>query len=253
MSRTVFVTGGAAGIGSGIVAAFAAAGDRVFAVDISAERLAKAVALIGGQVEPVVLDVSDEDAVQAAIGRVHASAGSLDVVVNNAGVADGKPDVTDMTTSVWERVLAINLTGTFYCAREAARIMVPQGHGRIINIASISVFSGRANGVAYSASKAGVYGLTRRMAIELAPHNVTSNCVLVGGVDTEIWSTSQDILGTDFHDHEPLSEEVRDVIVPARRFGTAEEIAAAVMYLASDAAGFVNGVALPVDGGQLAV
>jgi NAD(P)-dependent dehydrogenase (short-subunit alcohol dehydrogenase family) len=254
MSRTVVVTGGAAGIGAAITRAFAAAGDRVFAGDISRDGLDAIISSVEG-VEPLVFDVSDEDAVRRAMQQAHEATGSLDVVINNAGVADGKPDVVDMTTRLWDRVIAINLTGTFYCAREAARLMVPQRRGRIINIASISVLSGRTNGVAYTASKAGVFGLTRRLAYELGPHGITTNCILTGAIETDIWSHSQSILGDDFPagEHIPLSEELRNELVPARRRGSTEEVAAAAVYLASEGAAYVNGASLPVDGGRLAV
>jgi NAD(P)-dependent dehydrogenase (short-subunit alcohol dehydrogenase family) len=255
MNRTVVVTGAGAGIGAAITASFAAAGDRVFACDISSEHLENMMSKTEGHVEPVVLDVSDESLVQEIMIRAQTDTGSLDVLVNNAGVADGKASVLEMSTRLWERVLTINLTGAFLCAREAARLMVPQGRGRIINIASISVLSGRTNGVAYTASKAGMFGMTRRLAYELGPHGITTNCILVGAIDTDIWHSSQSILGDDFPpgEHIPMSEELRRELVPARRRGNPEEIAAAVLYLASDTAAFVNGASLPVDGGRLAV
>jgi NAD(P)-dependent dehydrogenase (short-subunit alcohol dehydrogenase family) len=255
MSRTVFVTGAAAGIGAAITRAFAAAGDHVFAGDISGERLDALVGEVAGKVEPVLLDVADEGSVRDAVKRAYDATGSLDVVINNAGVADGQPGIVDMSTGLWNRVIAINLTGTFFGAREAARIMVPQGRGRIINIASISVLSGRTNGAAYTASKAGVFGLTRRLAYELGPHGITANCILVGAIDTEIWGNSQGIIGDDFPlgEHLPLAPEVRKELYRAGRRGTPDEIAAAAVYLASEGAAFVNGVALPVDGGRLAV
>jgi NAD(P)-dependent dehydrogenase (short-subunit alcohol dehydrogenase family) len=255
MSRTVVVTGAGAGIGEAITHAFAMAGDRVFATDISEERLQAVVDQIDGLIEAVVLDVTDEDAVRRVLESAHGKTGALDVMVANAGVADGKPALVDTTTRLWRRVIDINLTGAFFCMREAARLMIPQKHGRIINIASISALSGRTNGAAYIASKAGVAGLTRRLAYELGPHGITTNALLVGAITTDIWQTSQGVLGDDFPpgEHVPLSEDARRELSPSRRFGTPNEVASAVLYLASEAAGFVNGASLPVDGGRLAV
>src|SRR5438128_1478179 len=146
MSRTVVVTGAGSGIGAAIAVAFAELGDHVYACDISAQRLEAVAAEHEGNVTAVAVDVSDEHAVQRVIRDADKESGRLDVLVNNAGVADGRPDVVDVTTDLWRRVLDINLSGTFYGAREAARIMRPRGVGRIVNVASTSAFSGRGNG-----------------------------------------------------------------------------------------------------------
>jgi NAD(P)-dependent dehydrogenase (short-subunit alcohol dehydrogenase family) len=254
MSRTVVVTGAGSGIGAAIATAFAEVGDRVYGCDISQARIEEVCARLGENAKPVVLDVSDEQAVQGIIRQADEETGQLDVLVNNAGVADGKPDLVNATTELWRRVLDINLSGSFYAGREAARIMVPRGSGRIINMASVSTFSGRANGVPYSASKAGIMGLTQRMAFELGPHGITVNAILPGAITTGIGATTEEVLGDAFPNvsHPLLSAEALRSIVPVGRRGSPEEVAAAAIFLASEAASYINGVMLPADGGWLA-
>jgi 3-oxoacyl-[acyl-carrier protein] reductase len=254
MSRTVIVTGAGSGIGAAMAAAFAGIGDRVFACDISGERAEEVSAELGDRVVPVVLDVSDEEAVIRAIRDADAQTGRLDVLISNAGVGDGKPDFIDTTTELWRRVLDINLSGAFYAGREAARLMVPRGTGRIVNVASVSTFSGRANGVPYTVSKAGMFGLTQRLAYELGPHGITVNAILPGAITTGIGATTAEVLGEAMPDvsHPLLTADDLRGLVPAARRGTADEVAAAAVFLASTEASYVNGVMLPVDGGWLA-
>jgi NAD(P)-dependent dehydrogenase (short-subunit alcohol dehydrogenase family) len=201
-----------------------------------------------------VVDVSDEDQIRSAVRAAHEQSGTVDVLVNVAGVADGKPDFVETTTALWRRVLDINLSGTFFASQEAARFMVDQGSGRIINMASVSTFSGRANGVAYTVSKGGIYGLTNRMAWELGPHGVTVNAILPGAITTGIGQNTPELLGDLFPQSTPglLTSADLAAIVPAGRRGAPEDVAAAAVFLASPAASYINGVALPVDGGWLA-
>jgi NAD(P)-dependent dehydrogenase (short-subunit alcohol dehydrogenase family) len=253
MSRTVIVTGAGSGIGAAIARAFAAQDDVVVACDISAERLQQVAPDLGSQARTVTLDVSDEAAVRAAVREAHEETGRLDVIVNNAGVGDGKPDFVDIDSALWRRVLDINLSGCFYGAQEAARIMVPQGSGRIINMASISSFSARPNGVPYTVAKAGIFGLTQRMAYELAPHGITVNAIVPGAITTGIGSTTTEVLGDLFPatNHGLVAADELRFLVPMARRGSAEEVAAAVVFLASEGASYVTGVMLPVDGGWL--
>jgi NAD(P)-dependent dehydrogenase (short-subunit alcohol dehydrogenase family) len=254
MSRTVVITGAGSGIGAASAQAFAANGDRVFVCDISSERAQAAAATAGGDARPFVLDVADESAVQHVVSRAHEETGSVDVLVNNAGIGDGQPTMVETPTDLWRRVLDINLSGSFYGARAAAAIMLEQGSGRIINVASVSTFSGRANGVPYTVSKAGILGMTQRLAFELGPHGITVNAILPGAISTAIWGTTQEILGDDMPPQHPR-EGARDQMlarIPAGRPGTADEVASAILYLASEGASYINGVMLPVDGGWLA-
>jgi NAD(P)-dependent dehydrogenase (short-subunit alcohol dehydrogenase family) len=253
VSRTVVITGGGSGIGAATAQAFAAAGDCVFVCDISAERAEGVVEQIGADARAYVLDVSDESAVREAIRGAREATGRLDVVVNNAGIGDGQPDIVETPTELWRRVLDINLSGSFYAAREAAAIMLEQRAGRIINVASISTFSGRANGVPYTVSKAGIFGMTQRLAHELGPHGITVNAILPGAISTGIWENTQEVLADQMPPPRSPAGSREQMLgrIPAGRPGTAEEVASAIVYLASKDAAYVNGVALPVDGGWL--
>jgi NAD(P)-dependent dehydrogenase (short-subunit alcohol dehydrogenase family) len=254
VSRTVLVTGAGSGIGAAIARAFDELGDRVSAADISAERVEAVVGKLSDRARSTAVDVSDEKGIRAAVRSAHEQTGSLDVLVNVAGVADGKPEFVETTTELWRRILDVNLSGTFYASQEAARVMLEQGSGRIINMASISTFSGRPNGVAYTVSKAGILGLTTRMAWELGAHGITVNVILPGAISTGIGANTPELLGDLFPQSSGTLMTAADLasLVPVGRRGTAEEVAAAAVFLASEAASYVNGVALPVDGGYLA-
>ena len=254
MSRTVVVTGAGSGIGAAIARAFDQLGDRVSAFDISSERLEAVLGELSDRARGTVVDVSDEEDIRGAVKTANDEAGSLDVLVNVAGVADGKPEFVQTTTELWRRILDVNLSGTFYASQEAARIMIEQGSGRIINMASISTFSARANGAAYTVSKAGIYGLTQRLAWELGSHGITVNAILPGAITTGIGGNTRELLGDLFPQSSGGLMTAADLaaLVPVGRRGTADEVAAAAVFLASEAASYINGVALPVDGGLLA-
>jgi NAD(P)-dependent dehydrogenase (short-subunit alcohol dehydrogenase family) len=255
MKRTVVVTGAGSGIGLAIAQAFAEAGDAVFACDVSPERVEAAVATLGDSAQGGVVDVSSFDQVKAFVEGAASETGRLDVMVNNAGVADGKPSITETSIELWRRVLDINLDGCFYGCKVAAEIMISQGNGRIINIASVSSFRGGMNGIPYTVSKAGILGLTRRMAFDGGPSGVTTNAICPGAIATDIPANSRSVLGADFPESSQGIGTPTDMIkllVPAGRRGSPEEVAAVALFLASEAAGYVNGVAVPVDGGWLA-
>jgi len=231
--RVALVTGGARGIGAAIVERLAAAGHRVLIGDIdleAADYLARHLKQDGRDVQAVHLDVSQPDAIRRAFASIESHFGCCDILVNNAGIA--------RTYSF----LDVNLTGPMLCAQYAARMMVPRQWGRIINIASISGVRASAGRTAYGTSKAALIGLTRQIAIELAPLGITANGIAPGPVDTPM----------TFVLHSPVARENFARAVPTGRYAAPEEIAAVVAFLASEEASYVNGQTIPVDGGFLA-
>ena len=169
-SRTVVVTGAGSGIGRAIAEAFAAENDTVYVCDISAERTAEVAAALGAPERGGTVDVSDEDQIGAFLRAAHEQTGRLDVLVNAAGIFDGYAGVTETSAGLWRKILDVNLTGCFLGAKAAAELMIPQGSGRIISIGSIATFRGGADGIAYSAAKAGMHGMTRRLALDVGRH-----------------------------------------------------------------------------------
>jgi NAD(P)-dependent dehydrogenase (short-subunit alcohol dehydrogenase family) len=193
--------------------------------------------------------------VDAGVGAAVANLGPLGIMVNAAGILDGYSPAQDMAPVLWERVIAINLTGTFFGCRRALADMVPAGRGRIVNVASVAGLVGSGGGPAYTASKHGVVGLTRQLAITYAASGVTVNAICPGAVQTGLRANSARILGADAP---PMtggvgaSDEAVRRVTPAGRRGTVEEMAQAVCFLASEAAAYVTGHTLVVDGGWTA-
>jgi len=175
------------------------------------------------------------------------------VMFNNAGILDGYFNVDDVDEAVWRRVLDIDLTGVFLGCKRALREMLPQGRGRIINMASVAGLNGTGGGAAYIAAKHGVVGLTRQMAVAYGARGITVNCVCPGAIPTSLRAHSQAILGPGVPDMSGRGvvvnpDQVR-ALVPAGVRGTVEDIANAVCFLASKEAGYINGHSLVVDGG----
>lgn len=254
--RSVIVTGAGSGIGAAVAAAFVAAGDRVWLVDLSAERLDATVAGIGSdRAVPHRLDVTDFDGMTALVDEVVAATGRVDVLAACAGVFDGAASIRETGPELWNRVIGINLTGCFNSAKAVSEQMIAQQSGRIVLMSSIAGFRAFPDGIAYDASKAGIEGLTRRLAVDLGPYGVTANAVAPGVIRTSIRATSEEILGDLVNVNRGVgtSVDLMNTFIPARRAGTAEELAAAVLFLASPEAGYVNGDVLRVDGGWSAV
>jgi 3-oxoacyl-[acyl-carrier protein] reductase len=239
--QVAFITGGGRGIGREIAQRFAREGARIVVADVNEESARGVVADIvstGGEALAIGLDVAEPKQVEAAIAATLERFGRLDIMVNNAGVGSNLP-VLEISLAEWERNLRVNLTGTFLCAQAAARVMVRQGSGRIINIASISGQRGGVGRAAYGAAKAGVIQLTRVMAVELASRGVGVNAISPGPVDTE------QSRGT----HTPATRRAYLDRIPQKRYGDGSEIAAAAVFLASSDSSFVAGHVLNVDGG----
>ncbi len=226
--RVALVTGAGSGIGREIAQRFAREGARVTGFDRAGD-----VAVHG--------DVRSPADVERAVGHVVASEGRIDVLVNSAGIRE-IGDVYTMATDEWDNVIAVNLSGTFYCCQAAARRMREAG-GAIVNIASVGGLIGLARRPAYTASKHGVVGLTKSLARDLGPAGIRVNAICPGLIRTPL--TEQYFAAEEF-------EEGIRTVVPQGRVGTAADVADAALYLASDQSAYVNGVALTVDGGWLA-
>ena len=235
--KVAVVTGAARGIGRETARRFAAEGARVVVADLDEPIARQAAADIPGAVAAGV-DIARPDSVAALVRAVLDRCGRLDVLVNNAGVGLNKPSL-DTTLEEWEHVLSVNLTGTFLMSQAAARVMVRQGAGRIVNVASISGQRGGQGRAAYGAAKAGVIQLTKVMAVELAPLGVAVNAIAPGPVDT----------AQSRQNHTPATRKSYYDRIPLKRYGDHSEVAAAALFLASDEASFVTGHVLNVDGG----
>lgn len=254
--RVAVVTGAGSGIGRGIAQALAARGARVAAVDIDGASAAETARLLmgaGGKALGVQADTSAAADVDRAVSTAVSQLGALDIMVNNAGILDGYFNVDETDDAGWARVIGINLTGVFLGCKRALKEMLPRGRGRIVNMASVAGLNGTGGGAAYVASKHGVVGLTRQMAVTYSARGITINAVCPGPILTGLRSHSQQILGPGVPDMSGRGIAVDDAavqkITPAGRRGTVEEIASAVCYLASDEAGYITGHSMVVDGG----
>lgn len=256
-SRTAVITGAGSGIGRAVARAFVEDGFLVYASDVSEERLKDLARELDfpSTLRTACVDVSDYGAVTALTEQVVADTGTLDALINCAGVFDGYADILETTPELWSRIIAINLSGVYNGCRAAAQIMVKQQSGRIITIGSIAGQRGAADGLAYAASKAGVEGLNRRLAIDVGPHNVTANVVAPGVTRTGLRATSEELLGDLVPDQQRgigVSPQTWDFLIPAKRSADPAEIAALVSFLASDSASYINGQVIAVDGGWTA-
>ena len=245
--RGVLISGGTSGIGLATARRFLEEGSRVFVGGLDAGEVGAAVAGLEelGTIGGLAGDVASEADVTALIDGAEATIGRIDVLINNAGIATKEPFV-EMDAAAWDRTIAVNLRGMFLVARGVARRMLePEpGGGVIVNMASTNALGGEEDFAHYNASKGGVLQLTRTMAVELGPRGIRVNCVCPGFIDTPL----NERLAT----RDEMDEYAR-ARIPLRRYGRAEEVAAAYAFLASDEASFVHGEALVVDGGQLAV
>lgn len=244
--KRVLVTGASSGVGEATARMFATGGASVALLARRAERLDALVAELGKSTHAFAVDVSDPDAVAAAVAAAEQALGGIDVAVNAAGIAH-PASLADLDPAEWRRTIEINLSGTFYVAREVALRMLAAGGGVIVNVGSdLGANMGHGEFAHYGASKAGVVGLTKGMAAELAP-SVRVNVVCPGPIDTPMMEGELALAD----DPEAARREGMEG-VPLRRFASPQEIAAAIRYLAVEAP-FATGAVLPIDGGTTVV
>lgn len=243
------VTGGGKGIGRAAAVALARDGVKVAILsrdEASGQEAVAACQAVGGEAIWLGADVASEKEVKAAFEQVEGRWGRLDILVNNAGIyAQG--DVVSTTLDDWERLQRVNVTGAFLCAKYAVQLMRPSGRGSIINVSSEAGLVGIPGQVAYNVSKAALIALTRSMAVDLAGEHIRVNCVCPGTTWTPLVEAS---VAGDANPEQRL--EHLQTIRPAGRLGTAEEIAAAIVYFAADHAAYTTGAVLSVDGGYTA-
>jgi NAD(P)-dependent dehydrogenase (short-subunit alcohol dehydrogenase family) len=251
------VTGGSSGIGRAIAEALAHDGAPVGIVDLLPEgglHTVETITAAGGRAIFAQADVSQWTDVDAVIGKLVASLGPLGILVNAAGILDGYAPVHELSPAVWTKVIAINLSGTFFACKRALQEMVPAGRGRILNLASVAGLIGDGGGPAYVASKHGVVGLTRQLAVNAAAHRITVNAICPGPIQTSLRANSTTILGAEAPVMRGVGgdEAAIKAVTPAGRRGTVEEIAATARFLASEEAGYITGHTLVIDGGWTA-
>lgn len=244
--RVALVTGAARGLGQGIALGLAGAGADIAVLDrMSTAETEAAIMALGRRATGVSADLRtlSQDGADELIAQVGARLGRIDILINNAGILRRAPAV-DYPADAWDATLAINLTAAFYLSQAAARAyLAAGGGGKIINLASMLSFQGGATVPAYTAAKSGIAGITRALANEWAKHGINVNAIAPGYMATEITAALRD---------DPVRGPSMLARIPAGRWGTPEDLQGAVVFLASDAAAYIHGVVLPIDGGWLA-
>lgn len=244
--RVAVVTGGASGIGLGIARRLAGDGTRVAVFDLdrsAAQAAADKITADGGMAVAAAVDVADRASIDAGLAEVRARLGPVAILVTAAG-KDGFKKFRNITAETWDRIIAVNLTGTFHCCQAVVPDMVDAGWGRIVTISSSSAHSGQPFMTHYVGSKAGVIGFTKALALELGPEGITVNTIPPGFIDTPMTRRNEELglFGDSVENHASRT--------PVRRVGAPEDIAAACAFLVSDEAGYITGQVIGVNGGR---
>lgn len=246
--KVALVTGATGGIGRSISLSLAREGTDVvinYRTDVrGAERLVRDIESFGRRSMAIKADISNSQEVNDMFRTVVEKFGKIDILVNNAAI-DAYASIADLTEEAWDRVIAVNLKGAFLCSKAAATYMIKQRSGRIINISALGAKTGIVNNAAYVASKGGIIALTRTLAMELGPYNITVNAICPGAIRAGLILKFSKRYPERYREY----EESWKRICPLGRMGTPEEVAAVVVFLASDEASFITGQAINVDGG----
>jgi len=244
-NKIVIITGAGSGIGAASAKLFGTHGAKVVASDINlenAQKVADEIKEAGGQASAIKTDVTKFEEVEALVARAVADHGKLDVIVNNAGIGGANQKKTaEHTHEDWHNVIAVNQTGVFYCMQVALQQMMKQGHGNIVNIASLAGLKASGNNLSYSASKFAVVGMTKSAALEYGHKNIRINAVCPGYTHSALLDQLLSV-----------REDMGDILkryIPMRRFGEADEIAEGICWLASDNSKFITGQTITLDGG----
>jgi NAD(P)-dependent dehydrogenase (short-subunit alcohol dehydrogenase family) len=246
--QVALVTGAATGIGRAIALAFAREGRKVVVSDVDAaggEGTVEQIRAVGGEARFIRCDVTRDAEVRALMEGCKEAYGRLDYAVNNAGVDLEKGKLADGSESEFDTIMAVNVKGVWLCMKHEIPLMLAQGGGAIVNTASVAGLGAAPKMSIYAASKHAVIGLTRSAAVEYGKKNVRINAVCPAVIDTDMFRRAAEA--------DPRKAQLALTVHPVGRIGKVEEVAAAVLYLCSDAAGFTTGIALPVDGGQTAL
>lgn len=244
-NQVVFITGGASGIGKAAAFAFAKEGARIAIADLQqelGESVVKDLQEKGTDATFVVCNVADYNAVKAAVQHCYEHFGRLDIGLNNAGIGGPMASTREMELQDWDRVVAVNQSGVFYCMKEELVVMEKQGSGCIVNVSSIAGLRGLPRQIAYTASKHAVIGMTKTTALEYARYGIRVNAICPVFTNTPL-------VDQLFASVEGIDQKLLRTI-PMRRFGEVEDIVNAILWLCDPASSFVTGLALPIDGGQ---
>lgn len=244
-NKVVVVTGGGQGIGRAIALGFAEVGAKVVIADSDSEAGAECLALLqsrGGQGSFVVVDIANESAVKTLMTQVATELGTIDILINNAGISS-KNCLADPTMEAWDRVVGVNLRGTYMCCKHAVPYLTRQAGSAIVNIASTRALMSEPGWESYAASKGGILAMTHALAVSLGPHGVRVNAVSPGWIEVRDWQKGSQA-------EAPVHSEIDCSQHPVGRVGKPEDIVAACRYLCSAEASFITGTNLVIDGGM---